>query len=73
MLDNFEPTQLKADAKIIKETFPHVIIEASGGITTETMSDYLSEHVDVLSQGKLTQGYSCVDYSLKIVPDSTHH
>uniref|UniRef100_A0A7S2UMA0 Nicotinate-nucleotide pyrophosphorylase [carboxylating] n=1 Tax=Attheya septentrionalis TaxID=420275 RepID=A0A7S2UMA0_9STRA len=67
MLDNFEPMQLKADAKIIKERFPQVIIEASGGITTETMSDYLSEHVDVLSQGKLTQGYSCVDYSLKIV------
>ena len=66
MLDNFEPTKLKEDAKSLKEDFPHLLIEASGGITVKTMADYLSEHVDILSQGKLTQGYSCLDYSLKI-------
>jgi nicotinate-nucleotide pyrophosphorylase (carboxylating) len=70
MLDNFTPQQLQQDAKTLKQQFPHLIIEASGGITTETMPDYLSEHVDVVSQGKLTQGYPCVDYSLKIVPPS---
>lgn len=68
MLDNFEPQRLKQDAKTFKKQFPHVLVEASGGITTETMPDYLCEHVDVVSQGKLTQGYPCVDYSLKIVP-----
>jgi len=68
MLDNFEGQQLRKDAATIKEKFPHLIIEASGGITTETMPEYLCEHVDVVSQGKLTQGYSCIDYSLKIVP-----
>lgn len=67
MLDNFAPDQLKADAKALKEEFPHLLIEASGGITVQTMGDYLSEHVDILSQGKLTQGYSCLDFSLKIV------
>ena len=66
MLDNYEPAKLKEDAKAIKDKFPHVIIEASGGITDEAMGDYLSEHVDVVSQGKLTQGYHCLDYSLKI-------
>ena len=66
MLDNYEPAKLKEDAKAIKEKYPHVVIEASGGITDETMGDYLSEHVDVVSQGKLTQGYHCLDYSLKI-------
>ena len=70
MLDNFEGEQLKKDAATIKGKFPHVIIEASGGITTETMPEYLCEHVDVVSQGKLTQGYACVDFSLKIVPPS---
>mmetsp|Transcript_31360 Transcript_31360/g.47411 ORF Transcript_31360/g.47411 Transcript_31360/m.47411 type:complete len:291 (+) Transcript_31360:65-937(+) len=68
MLDNFEPNQLKNDAKLLKEQFPHVLVEASGGITSDTMPLYLSEHVDIVSQGKLTQGYSCLDYSLKIVP-----
>ncbi|KAL7430436.1 hypothetical protein ACHAXM_002184 [Skeletonema potamos] len=67
MLDNFEPDQLKKDAKVFKEKFPHVTVEASGGITMETMPLYFSEHVDVISQGKLTQGYDCVDFSLKIV------
>lgn len=67
MLDNFEPKQLQNDAKIFKSKYPHVLVEASGGITTETMPDYLGPHVDIVSQGKLTQGYPCVDYSLKIV------
>lgn len=67
MLDNFEPSQLKKDAETLKSQFPHLLIEASGGITAETMGDYLSEHVDIVSQGKLTQGYSCIDYSLKII------
>uniref|UniRef100_A0A7S3L4S8 Nicotinate-nucleotide pyrophosphorylase [carboxylating] n=1 Tax=Amphora coffeiformis TaxID=265554 RepID=A0A7S3L4S8_9STRA len=66
MLDNFEPAKLKEDAKSLKEEFPHLLIEASGGITVKTMADYLSEHVDILSQGKLTQGYGCLDFSLKI-------
>jgi nicotinate-nucleotide pyrophosphorylase (carboxylating) len=71
MLDNIEPDQLKEDAAALKHEFPHLLIEASGGITTETMKDYLSEHVDIISQGKLTQGYDCIDFSLKICQDST--
>ena len=66
MLDNFEPDQLKKDAKVVKDKFPNVIVEASGGITFETMGDYVCEHVDIISRGNLTQGYSCLDYSLKI-------
>lgn len=67
MLDNFEPERLKKDAKVFKEKFPNVLIEASGGITTETMPDFLCPEVDIVSQGKLTQGYPCIDFSLKIV------
>lgn len=67
MLDNFPPDQLKKDAKEFKSKYSHVTVEASGGITVETMSEYFSEHVDVISQGKLTQGYDCLDFSLKIV------
>ena len=67
MLDNFEPDQLRKDAETFKNKFPHVLVEASGGITTETMPDYLCKYVDIVSQGKLTQGYPCVDYSLKII------
>lgn len=68
MLDNLEPQVLKVTARMLKKDFPHVLIEASGGITTETMKDYLSDDVDIVSQGKLTQGYDCIDYSLKVLP-----
>ncbi|KAL7477076.1 hypothetical protein ACHAW6_002891 [Cyclotella cf. meneghiniana] len=67
MLDNFEPQKLKTDAAELKKKYPHVIVEASGGITIESMGDYFDKNVDVISQGKLTQGYDCVDFSLKIV------
>ncbi|KAL3901400.1 MAG: hypothetical protein SGARI_006079 [Bacillariaceae sp.] len=66
MLDNFVPEQLKRDAATFKSKYPHVLVEASGGITTDTMPDYLCPQVDIVSQGKLTQGYPCVDFSLKI-------
>jgi nicotinate-nucleotide pyrophosphorylase (carboxylating) len=67
MLDNFKPDQLRQEAETFKTRYPNVLVEASGGITTETMPDYLSPHVDIVSQGKLTQGYPCVDFSLKIL------
>lgn len=68
MLDNYTlPSKLKEDAKLFKEQYPHVLVEASGGITMETLGEYMCEYVDVISLGMLTQGYNCVDYSLKIV------
>lgn len=69
MLDNFEPDQLKLDANTLKAQFPYLLIEASGGITVDTMNSYLNDSVDVISQGKLTQGYPAIDYSLKIIPN----
>lgn len=67
MLDNFPPAEGKKAAAKLKKVFPHgLTIEVSGGMTPENFGDYLSEHVDVVSFGKLTHGYSNVDFSLKI-------
>uniref|UniRef100_A0A7S2XY56 Nicotinate-nucleotide pyrophosphorylase [carboxylating] n=1 Tax=Fibrocapsa japonica TaxID=94617 RepID=A0A7S2XY56_9STRA len=68
MLDNFEPEKLKEAAAEVKRQFPFLTIEASGGITMETMPQFFSEHVDVISRGSLTYGYPCLDFSLKILP-----
>jgi nicotinate-nucleotide pyrophosphorylase len=38
----------------------------SAGITAETLANYMCPAVDVLSCGSLTQGYACLDFSLKI-------
>ena len=66
MLDNFEPEDLKRDAATFKEKYPHVCVEASGGITIHTIANFVSPHVDVVSQGALTQGYGVVDFSMKL-------
>ena len=66
MLDNFSPEALKEDSKQVKASYPNVIVEASGGITYDTMQLYVSDSVDIISRGDLTQGYSCLDFSLKI-------
>ena len=67
MLDNFRPDELKSVSLRLKGEFPHVILEASGGITAETFHLFLGEGVDVISQGALTHGYKCLDFSLKVL------
>jgi nicotinate-nucleotide pyrophosphorylase (carboxylating) len=55
----------------LKEQFPTVLIEASGGITADTMQEYMGAAVDIISRGSLTQGYKCLDFSLKVQPSAT--
>jgi nicotinate-nucleotide pyrophosphorylase (carboxylating) len=66
MLDNFTPENLHIVAENIKAKYSHVIVEASGGITQDTMHLFMGPHIDVISRGSLTQGYPCCDFSLKI-------
>jgi len=67
MLDNYASAEaLIDDAKILKQSYPKVMVEASGGITKSTISAYFSPFVDIVSSGSLTAGYSIVDFSLKI-------
>mmetsp|Transcript_14679 Transcript_14679/g.39297 ORF Transcript_14679/g.39297 Transcript_14679/m.39297 type:complete len:315 (-) Transcript_14679:631-1575(-) len=65
MLDNMLPEPLIAAASDLKQDFPHVLIEASGGLTEQTLALYFSEHVDILSLS-IMQNYKCLDFSLKI-------
>lgn len=66
MLDNFDPKVAGTAAKELKTKFPSLIIELSGGITEETLTTFCIDNVDVISMGKLTQGYSTIDLSFKI-------
>ncbi|XP_023680886.1 nicotinate-nucleotide pyrophosphorylase [carboxylating] [Paramormyrops kingsleyae] len=66
MLDNFTPESMHSAAHSLKQDFPSVVIEASGGITPSNLNLYLSHHVDVISLGCITQGYPTVDFSLKV-------
>lgn len=72
MLDNFEPAELALVSRRVKEEYPHVLVEASGGITAQNAHLYLSDSVDIISQGSLTHGYRCLDFSLKVVTGEGH-
>lgn len=67
MLDNFKPQALHEAARTLKQTFPSVLIEASGGVNPHNLLRYLSPHVDVVSLGCITQGCPVVDFSLKVI------
>ena len=62
MLDNFPPDLCLQSALTIKEEYPHVVVEVSGGIDEENVGDYLGEGVDIV----MTHSYQPVDFSMKI-------
>jgi len=66
MLDNFSPERLRATAKHLKTSYPHILVEASGGVSIDNITQYTSPDVDVISMGNLTQGVQHIDFSLKI-------
>ncbi|XP_074518695.1 nicotinate-nucleotide pyrophosphorylase [carboxylating]-like [Halichoeres trimaculatus] len=66
MLDNFKPQELHVAAQALKEEFPSLQIEASGGVTPENLASYFSPFVDIISLGCITQGCPVVDFSLKV-------
>ena len=56
LLDNMTPEEVKKCVMLIR-SFPggeSVFIEASGGITLETLSDYVWTGIDAVSIGELT-------------------
>ena len=66
MLDNFSIDALKEAVPIIKDEYPHLILEASGGVRLETIKSYCIKGLDVVSLSTPTQGYSAVDFSFKV-------
>lgn len=66
MLDNFEPLALEKASSELKVKFPHLVVEASGGIQKDTLAQFCQPSVDVVSLSKTTQGYGTVNFSLKL-------
>jgi nicotinate-nucleotide pyrophosphorylase (carboxylating) len=68
MLDNFSPNQAKeAGEELRKAGHNNVMLEISGRITAETLLEYASAHVDIISMGELTHSVKALDISLEIV------
>lgn len=62
MLDNFTPERIVAALKTIPDNFE---VEASGGITIDTIRSFAETGVDYISVGALTHSFESLDMSLK--------
>lgn len=66
MLDNMSAAAMKQAVMHIKQQSPHVIVEASGGITLNTIYEKAATGVDVISVGALTYSFQALDISLDL-------
>jgi nicotinate-nucleotide pyrophosphorylase (carboxylating) len=68
MLDNFSPKQVEKAVNQLKRAgfLGKILIEASGGITTENILEFASKQVDIVSLGELTHSAKTLDLSLEI-------
>ena len=63
MLDNFSLDDLRRGVEIVAG---RALVEASGGVTLETIGDIATTGVDVISVGALTHGVPAVDLGLDV-------
>lgn len=72
MFDNMAPEEIARGAQLLKieGLRDRVLLEASGGITPDSIRDYAACGVDVLSLGALTRNARWIDLSLDIEQNS---
>lgn len=63
LLDNMKPSEIKEAVSLINGS---ALVEASGGITLDTVGDIASTGVDFISVGALTHSPEAADFSLEI-------
>jgi nicotinate-nucleotide pyrophosphorylase (carboxylating) len=66
MCDNMTPSQVSAVVKFRNENFVHVLLEASGNISLETIESYAKTGVDAISSGSLIHQANWIDLSMKM-------
>lgn len=69
MLDNFYPDKAQECIEKLEELDlrDNILIEISGGITSDNIMDYAKLNIDIISLGALTHSTRSLDYSLKVV------
>ncbi|KAI8812983.1 Quinolinate phosphoribosyl transferase [Cladochytrium replicatum] len=69
MLDNFDGKAIAPAAASLKQRWhgkKNFLIEGSGGLTEDNVTEYFCPDVDVLSFGSLSQSVPHIDFSLKV-------
>lgn len=65
MCDNMQPEQIKEVVRYRNENYPHVLLEASGNISLDTIKEYASTGVDAISSGSIIHQATWLDFSMK--------
>jgi len=65
MCDNMSPDQIKEVSKYRDENYPHILLEASGNITQETIESYLDTGINAISSGSIIHQATWLDFSMK--------
>jgi len=65
MCDNMTPEQIREVADYRNENFPHILLEASGNITTENVETYIGTGIDAISSGSIIHQAVWLDFSMK--------
>jgi nicotinate-nucleotide pyrophosphorylase (carboxylating) len=66
MCDNMRLEQISEVVAYRDEYFPHILLEASGNISLETIETYAKTGVDAISSGSLIHQANWIDLSMKI-------
>ncbi|KIL39387.1 nicotinate-nucleotide pyrophosphorylase [Gordoniibacillus kamchatkensis] len=66
MLDNMAPELMREAVAVLKAQAPHIVVEASGSVTLQTIRQIAETGVDVISVGRLTYSVQSLDISLDL-------
>lgn len=66
MCDNMTQKQVEDIVKYRNENYPHILLEASGNISLETIESYAKTGVDAISSGSLIHQANWIDLSMKM-------
>jgi len=66
MCDNMTPAQVSEIVAFRDANYPHILLEASGNISLETIVDYAQTGVDAISSGSMIHQANWIDLSMKI-------
>ncbi|QOP45267.1 carboxylating nicotinate-nucleotide diphosphorylase [Sulfurimonas paralvinellae] len=66
MCDNMTPAQVEEVIAFRDENFPHILLEASGNISLDTIESYAKTGVDAISSGSLIHQANWIDLSMKM-------
>ncbi len=65
MCDNMTPEQIKEVVEFRNKNYPHILLEASGNISLETIRMYADTKVDAISSGSIIHQATWLDFSMK--------